>query len=162
MATTMRGHAAWLQLEDLRAVLRPAVFRVLLRADFFAGDLRAVDLRPVDLRALFFVADLRAVFFAGDFRVLLRAVFFAGDLRVAFFAVFFAGDFRVDFLVAFFAGDLRVDFLVAFFAVFLRPRAPPVSLLTVAQPMRSASSSEPPRSRTLSSMCSAWRFCLPE
>jgi hypothetical protein len=44
---------------------------------------------------------------------------------------------------------------------FFLPFAPPVFLFTVAQPMRSASFSLPPRERTLSSMCSAMRRCLP-
>jgi hypothetical protein len=42
------------------------------------------------------------------------------------------------------------------------PFAPPVRLFTVAQPIRSASFPLPPRSRTLSSMCSAILCCLPE
>jgi hypothetical protein len=71
---------------------------------------------------------------------------------VAFFVVFFPADF---FFAAFF-----VDF---FFAA-LRPEPlflPPLSrLLTVAQAIRSAVSSLRPRSFALSSMCSAWRFCL--
>jgi len=48
--------------------------------------------------------------------------------------------------------------------VFPRPEPlflpPPVSLLTVAQARRSASSLEVPRSSYPSSMCSAIRFCL--
>jgi hypothetical protein len=55
--------------------------------------------------------------------------------------------------------DLRVDF----FAVLRPPLFPPPScLFTVAQAMRSALSSDAPRSRALSSMCSACRFCLSE
>jgi hypothetical protein len=52
----------------------------------------------------------------------------------------------------------ELDFLVD--EPFL-PFAPPVCLFTVAQPIRSASFSEPPRFLTLSSMCSAIRFCFP-
>lgn len=98
---------------------------------------------------------LRTVFRAGVF----RAVFFAAFLA-AFFATFFATFFAV-FFVAFFATflvALLAVFFVAFFAL-LRPEPDflplPACLLTVAQAMRSASSSGVPRSRSLSSMCSA-------
>ncbi|HEY0662807.1 MAG TPA: hypothetical protein VGD21_15970 [Lysobacter sp.] len=110
------------------------------------------------------MAVFRVAFFAEDFLTVFFAAFFAGD----FLTAFFAADFLTAFFAAFFAGDFRVAvFLVAFLADFfavLRPdpdRLPPPScLLTVAQAMRSASSRGRPSSSSLSSMCSAWRFCL--
>ncbi|MBK0014755.1 hypothetical protein, partial [Stenotrophomonas sp. S41] len=125
--------------------------RVAAVVFFAAAFLVAVFFVAVDAGALF-AAD----FFAGDFVV---ADFFAGDFVVAdFFAgALLAADFfvAVFFAAAFFAG--------AFFAA-LRPlplRLPPPScLLTVAHAMRSAVLSLAPRARSLSSMCSAWRFCL--
>jgi len=90
----------------------------------------------------------------------------------AFFATaFFAGAFfaAVALVVAFFVADflagafLAAFLLVAFFAPLraLPLRLPPPScLFTVAQAMRSAVPSLAPRSRSLSSMCSAWRFCF--
>ena len=55
----------------------------------------------------------------------------------------------------------RDELLLAFFP---RPEPlffpPPVSLFTVAQARRSASSRPTPRFSYPSSMCSAWRFCL--
>lgn len=66
-----------------------------------------------------------------------------------------AARFDRDALLAFF------EALLPFFAA-LRFLLPPVRLFTVAQPMRSASFSEPPRERTLDSILCAMRFCLPE
>ena len=102
-----------------------------MRDQAVAAALRAVDFRAPLPLAVFFVA------------------FFAALLAPP--ADFFAADFFVDFFVALRAPDFLPD-----------PDClpPPSCLLTVAQAMRSAVSSLRPRSFSLSSMCSAWRFCL--
>jgi hypothetical protein len=87
------------------------------------------------------------------------------DLRelVDFFVLLLL-DFLEEVLLDFFEPPLDfLEPLLDFFELllFFLPFAPPVSLFTVAQPMRSASFSLPPRFLTLSSMCSAIRFCLP-
>lgn len=70
----------------------------------------------------------------------------------------------LDFFVLLLEFLLLLDLLLLLEFVLLEedflPFAPPVSLFTVAQPMRSASFSLPPRFLTLSSMCAAIRFCL--
>jgi hypothetical protein len=95
----------------------------VLRAPFFAVDLRAVFFAPVRLavlRAPFFAADLRAVFFAVERLAVLRAPFFAVDLRAAGrftadlrpvlrFAVLRAPFFAAVRFVAFFAAAPRVE-----------------------------------------------------
>ena len=99
------------------------------------------------------------------------AAFFAAALLEAAVLVFLTTVFFTAFFVAgavfaavFFTAPLLAAFLAAAFFATLRPlplRLPPPScLLTVAQAMRSAALSLAPRSRSLSSMCSAWRFCF--
>src|SRR5690606_31723268 len=162
-------------------LLRVAVFFVA----FFAALLRGLDFRAAVLRAVFFAAVFRAVFFAGllraaavffaaffvafravDFAALRLAVFFVAFFAVfrappvAFFAVFRAPPVAF-FAVAFFVADFFADLRAADFLPEPDCLPPPSCLLTVAQAMRSAASSPRPRAFSLSSMCSAWRFCLP-
>lgn len=87
-----------------------------------------------------------------DLRLVAQPFFAAADRLADVIADFF--DVPLDFL-----DELLVDFLAE--PVFFLA-APPVFLLTVAQPMRSAVFSLPPRSLTLSSMCAAILFCLLE
>ena len=170
-----------LRAGDFLAVVFFAVFfvaffaglRVLFFAAFFAG-----------LRVVFFAALLRApvflvaALFVALFAVILRAgllaahylaglAFFAALFRavlsVAFFATFFAPPEEDFFAAVFFVAFLAVFFVALRAPVFLpEPDCfpPPSCLLTVAQAMRSAVSSLRPWSFALSSMCSAWRFCL--
>jgi hypothetical protein len=134
----------------LRAAERP-------RRDAPLRDLFARVLRPALLR----VRDAGLRFAAPRFDVLRFAVlrfaaprFDAPARRVVERPVLFFADVRLR------PPPVAERFLLPprFFA---EPRfAPPVSLLTVAQPMRSASASDPPRERTLFSMWLAIRFCL--
>src|SRR6185437_12084238 len=91
--------------------------------------------------------------FAGPVRLVVRDLVLLALPRVV--DLLPPEDFLVDPLLFL----LEPDFLLssAFF-----PLAPPVYLLTVAQPMRSAACSPPPRFLTLSSMCSAILCCFLE
>ena len=114
------------------------------------GSFGAIALRVI---LTFFAVLLRAVRLAAFFVAFLAAVF------VAFFAAFLVAVFFAGFFVALLAVVLAAD-LRAVFRPEPESRPPPLCLLTVAQAIRSASFSDRPCSRSLSSMCSAWRFCL--
>jgi hypothetical protein len=149
--------------------LSRARVRGLLRRHLAHGLLRRTCLRRLfaaALREAAVPAFLAAVFFA---------VFFVAVLRAgAFFAAFWlSSSSQVPSsppsswswpLCRLLAGAFLAAFLLVAFFVPLRAlplRLPPPScLFTVAQAMRSAVPSLAPRSRSLSSMCSAWRFCL--
>ncbi|WP_457318939.1 hypothetical protein [Stenotrophomonas sp. P5_B8] len=172
-------------VDVLATVFFVAALLVALRAGaffaavFFTADFFAVLPAAVFFAAVFVVADVVAVFFVAFvafFAAVFVVVFFA-DVVVVFFAdvdAFFATLlpaavlFTATFFATFEAVDVLAAFRVAVFAddvvgAFLtgaRFLPPPSCLLTVAQAMRSAASSPRPCSFSLSSMCSAWRFCL--
>jgi hypothetical protein len=150
----------------VRLVLLLELPAVLLRLVVLDDDVLLLDCAPLDVELDFFAGEL-------DFFVveeLLRAEVFSldalledGALRPVEDDFLVEPPERLELLDFVDEPVFLVDLLLAdepdfFDADFFLP--PPVYLFTVAQPIRSACSSLPPRSFTLSSMCSAIRCCL--
>ncbi|KAB7631496.1 hypothetical protein F9K92_06855 [Stenotrophomonas rhizophila] len=128
------------------------------RAPVVDADFRVACFATVFFAALFvvFLTAVFAVAFSAAFFAVFVTVFLVAFPAAAFGAAFLAAVF---FTAAFFVGEV---FAVLAAVLFALPRffPPPSCLLTVAQAMRSAVASLRPRAFSLSSMCSAVRFCL--